>query len=236
MNELVELLEGIKNCRACSLMSENNELGIPYIPILPKPEAKIVFIGRDPNPRSADIVGVNEGDSIFIKEIFQLSNDAGIDDKYLYITDLCKCHWRTSSGGKPLPGTESRSTKLDQTIANNCLNKWLIREIEILNPFLIVGFGEEVYEIMCNKIINPDPPLREFSARADKSVPDAELWFAEYGSMTIKLRESTYPFAVVRYPGNSSRLKPSDEKDKRRDAYNHSRQRLVEELSKAIRR
>jgi uracil-DNA glycosylase len=236
MSQLVKLLEGINDCRACNLMVENNELGIPYIPILPKLEAKIVFIGRDPSPRTANIVGVHEGGSIFIEEIFQLSNDAGIDEKDFYITDLCKCHWRTSSGGKPLPGTESRSTRLDQTIANTCLNKWLISEIEILNPSLLVGFGEELYEIIRDKIIYPDPPLREFSAKADKSVPDAELWFAEYGSMIIKLRESKYQFALVRHPGNTSRLKPSDEKDKRLDAYNNSRKRLVEELSNAIQR
>ena len=233
MADLAELLKKVSECTACHLMAENKVLGIPYVPILAKPHAKVVFVGRDPSPRTAKVVGVREGDSVFIQEIFQLADDAGLREDQFYITDLCKCHWRTSSGGNPLPGTEARSPSLDRSVANACLHKWLVNELAILAPSLVVGFGEELYEILKQSINIPNPPLREFSAKADKSAPDAELWFAENGPMTVVLSERHYQLAVIRHPGNSSRLMASDQQDQRREAYERSRARLVKELSLA---
>lgn len=233
MSELAQLLGRIIDCSACPLMAENNDAGVRYVPILPKPDANIVFIGRDPSPRTAEIVGVKEGNSVFIKEIFKLTIEAGVEEHRFYITDLCKCHWRTSSGRNPLPGTEGRPAKLDPSIAKTCLNEWLAREIEILAPSLLIGFGEELYDIFKDFIVLPDPPMAAFSARADKSEPDAELWFAENGPMTIRLRDSTFRFAIVRHPGNSTRLGASSEGDQRRIAFDRSRARLINELSRA---
>ena len=42
-------------------MEENRLNQIPYVPILSKPRAKFIFIGRDPSPRTAKIVGKRGG-------------------------------------------------------------------------------------------------------------------------------------------------------------------------------
>ena len=104
---LSELLESISSCDACWLMGENQKLAIPFIPILPKPNARFMFIGRDPSPRTAEIVGLRGGKSVFINEIFSQADVAGVPEEMIYITDMCKCHWRTSRG-KPGKGTERR--------------------------------------------------------------------------------------------------------------------------------
>lgn len=206
METLEALLTSIENCNACYLMSENKKLGIPYIPILPKPHAQVIFIGRDPSPRTAKMVGKHEGKSAFIKEVFRITNFAGLDEKYIYITDLCKCHWRTSVG-KPIKNTEGRSTVLDKSVGNICMRKWLLREIEILQPRLIVSFGEELYQFLRPMVVYPDPAPEKFSATADKSVIDAEYWFASNGPLTVGFNHHKIPLAVLRHPGNSGRLR-----------------------------
>ncbi len=59
MNSMDELLIEIRECSACYLMEENNNTGIPYIPILAKLHARVAFVGRDPSPRTTKIVGIN---------------------------------------------------------------------------------------------------------------------------------------------------------------------------------
>jgi uracil-DNA glycosylase len=113
---------------------------------VPKPNAKFVFIGRDPSPNTAKCVGLRGRKSVFINEIFNLVNKAEVPEDYIYITDLCKCHWRTSRG-MPWPGTNKRSTKLPADVAEKCLQQWLIKEIEILGPKVIISFGEELYQL-----------------------------------------------------------------------------------------
>jgi uracil-DNA glycosylase len=202
---LADLLAQVSQCSACSLMSENRRMHIGLVPIRAKPAARVVFIGRDPSPRTATIVGDRGGRSVFINEIFRLVDAAHLSDDAVYITDVCKCHWRTSVG-TPLPGTESRPAKIDRTIADTCISTWLLREVTSLQPKLIVVFGEEVYGLLRSRISSPANPPRMLSASRDKSTPDAERWFVENGPMQIAIAEHSFPLAVLRHPGNSVRL------------------------------
>jgi len=211
---LNELLAEIPTCSACYLMAENRVRNVPYIPILPKPSAKVVFIGRDPSPRTAQIVGVRGGRSVFANEVFRLCDQVGISESTFYITDLCKCHWRTS-GGTPYPGTELRRTRLDQDVARACCQKWLSRELEILSPRLIVAFGEEVYQLLRPAITVPCPPPARLSWRRDKAGIDGEKWYVENGHMEVELGGLKVPLAVLRHPGNSSRLAVGVDGDRR---------------------
>lgn len=215
MTPLDNLLSSIEACTECELMAENKTAGIPYVPILSKPNAKVVFIGRDPSPRTASIVGVRGGTSVFINTIFKMVDKAGTSEDKIYITDLCKCHWRTSVG-TPLPQTEYRQTSLDKEVANTCLAKWLVREIEILTPTLIVAFGEELYQILRPMIVEPVMPPEKLSASKDKSILDGEKWLVTKGLFEIKIGTESCPLAVLRHPGNSSRLPKQSEQDKRR--------------------
>ncbi len=195
-------------------MEENSTLEIPLIRILPKPNASVMFVGRDPSPRTATVVGLRGGKSTFINEIFRIVDEAGVSDEQIYITDLCKCHWRTSVG-TPIIGTENRPTQIDKNIANICMQKWLFREVEILRPRLIVVFGGEIYQFLRPRITSPNPPPEKLSASKDKSKVDAELWLVQNGALVINLSGENFPLAVLRHPGNSQRLSSSREDDQR---------------------
>jgi uracil-DNA glycosylase len=224
---LPDLLDSIRQCNACGLMGENRAIGIPYVPILPKPNARVMFIGRDPSPRTATVVGHRGGRSVFINAIFDMVDQAKISEEHSYITDLCKCHWRTSAGSSPLPGTEHRTAKLDVSRANVCMNHWLLHEIETLTPRLIVAFGEELYQLLRPLVSNPQPPPRRFSATRDKSVLDAELWFAEHGTLSLSIGQRLWPLAVLRHPGNWARLPQSSRGDLRHSVHGQAIKRVV---------
>jgi len=215
-------------------MKENNSFGIPFIPVVPKPLAKVVFIGRDPSPRTTQSVGLRGGRSVFIKEIFDIVDEAGISEDLIYITDVCKCHWRTSVG-TPWPQTEHRSSKLDPTIAKNCMVQWLIPEIRLLHPLLIIAFGEELYQLLRKHITNPFPASLKLSTSADKSIPDAESWFVENGPLSVNLDGVEYPLAPIRHPGNSSRLpKSPSAMDRRYEYHQLARTHLIVLVRKAF--
>jgi len=222
------LLGSIQHCDACGLMKANNALGITLVPIKPKPLAKVVFIGRDPSPRTAEIVGERGGRSVFINTIFNIVDTAKVSEDLIYITDVCKCHWRTSVG-QPIKGTESRDTQLDETIARCCMNKWLTREISILQPKLLIAFGEELYHILLDSITYPGSNKpKKLSASMNKSTEDAEKWFVENGPMTISLDQSEYQLAVLRHPGNTQKLRRDVVGDLRYQYYRKSFDRTVE--------
>lgn len=210
-------------------MQENKAAGVPYVPILPKPKARVMFVGRDPSPRTASIVGIRGGKSVFINEIFGFVDSAKISDDDIYITDLCKCHWRTSVG-KPLPMTKDRSSELDISIAQTCLKKWLVREIEMVKPQLIIAFGEELYQILRPYIKLPKPAPEMLSVSKDKSIPDAEVWFVDNGPMTLEIKGQVSRFAFLRHPGNSVKVLVSTDKDKRRQYYEASAERVIQLL------
>jgi uracil-DNA glycosylase len=212
-------------------MRDNDAKGIPYIPILPKPRAKVIFIGRDPSPRTAQMVGMRGGKSAFINGIFKIADQASVPEDSIYITDICKCHWRTSVG-EPLPQTEDRPPKLNIGIANTCMNHWLVHEIEILRPRLIIAFGEEVYQLLRPLVVNPTIPPAKFSAKADKSILDAEYWFAHNGTLTVRFDSLEWPLAVLRHPGNSGRLPKRDSRTDRRWHYHQQATQQVIALLK----
>jgi uracil-DNA glycosylase len=224
MESLGSLLKAISDCDACNLMADNRQLGIPYIPICPKPNAKFMFIGRDPSPRTACCVGVRGGRSVFINEPFCLADEAGIAEELIYITDMCKCHWRTSRGGTPCQGTEDRPPELPDCIAETCIQEWLFKEVDLLKPTLIIIFGEEAYKFLRNYVVYPSRPPQKLSASRDKSLQDAELWFAEEGPMKVRLGSAITKLVPLRHPGNAISLPPTD---KRRQAHQRSREKAI---------
>ncbi len=222
-------LKSIAGCRVCWLMSGNEAVNISYVPILPKPHARFIFVGRDPSPRTVGKVGERGGKSVFINEIFRIVEMAGVAEEDIYITDLCKCHWRTSVG-KPLPGTENRKQEIDSHVANTCIRTWLKREIEYLRPQLIIFFGDEGYKLLHPFITNPNPAPRKFSATRGKSILDAETWFAINGPLTITFGEQPYASAFLRHAGNIIRLPQTSAIDKRRHYYEQSVARIIQLL------
>ena len=234
MNTLGQILASIPNCNACYLMAENQKNNIDYIPIIPKPEAKVIFIGRDPNPQSISVVGKRGGTSTFINDVYSLVDDAGIDDNHVYITDLCKCHWRTSSGKNPIVGTETRQNNVDTNIAALCMKEWLTQEIGILKPHLIIGFGEELYQILKGWITKPIPAPNKLSATKNKSILDAEYWVVKNGPMIISIDSLGYQFLILRHPGNTIHLSRRVTNDDRRwEYFQKAREQTIRYLKEA---
>lgn len=235
MNDLSQILNLIKTCNTCWLMKNNNQLNIPLIPILPKQKAKFIFIGRDPSPRTATKVGLRGGRSVFNKEIFSITDEANIPDEDIYITNMCKCHWRTSVG-TPLIGTENRSTKLPKVIAKTCIENWLIKEIDVLKPKIIFSFGEELYKLLYHYIVHPNHPPKKLSASKDKSVMDAEKYFNENGPFKIQFNSTIFNFVPLRHAGNSTRLCKNIPGDERLNSSIKSRKqvlKLLQEIRKS---
>ena len=231
MSPLQDLLNNIEACTACPLMQENRDAGIPYVPIKPKPDAKVMFVGRDPSPQSVKIVGERRGRSVFINTIFKYADRSGLTESALYITDVCKCHWRTSVGS-PMKGTEERATKLDIEVADVCMNTWLLQEIALLQPRLVVAFGEELYQLIRPFLTVPNPIPTKLSATRDKSVLDAEIWFADNGVLKARFGKYDCDLAVLRHPGNIVRLPKSNGEDKRRDYHQKAEITLIDLLKK----
>jgi uracil-DNA glycosylase len=231
MDILTQTLASIHACNSCRLMSDNEELDIHYIPILPKPDAKFVFVGRDPSPRTATSIGVRGGKSVFINEVFALADAAGVSEEGVYITDMCKCHWRTSRG-TPWPGTEDRSTILPKDIADACIHQWLFQEIDTLNPRVIISFGEELYQQLKEYIIEPKEVPEKLSTSKDKSKIDAELLFGKGVSFKIRFGSVLCDYVPLRHGGNSTSLPRSNSNDIRRQAHNLSKERLIKILTK----
>jgi uracil-DNA glycosylase len=179
-------------------MADNRKLHVPFIPILPKPNAKFMFIGRDPSPNTAKIVGVRGGKSVFINEIFSLADEAGVAEEMIYITDMCKCHWRTSRG-TPWKGTKDRDPLLPNDVAKTCVQKWLFKEVELLKPKIIVTFGEELYQLLKSHVVDPKPTPEKLSATKDKSAIDAELRFMQHGAFKIMLGSTSSDFVPLRH-------------------------------------
>jgi len=229
MDDLSKLLSGIKNCDACDLMAENRRNGISFIEILPKPEAKFMFIGRDPNPNSVSKVGVREGTSSFIQQVFGIIDEAEISEDEIYITDMIKCHWRTGSNIN-----NAKNSKAPSEIAKICIDTWLRKEIEILKPKAIISFGEEVYQNLKEYIVAPNPYPAKLSATLDKSKMDAELYVVQNGALKLKMSDMIIPYVPLRHAGNTIRLKFNESSDKRWEAYLESRKRAIELIYSGI--
>ena len=108
------------------------------------------------------------------------------------------------------------------------MNAWLIHEIRLIRPKLLIAFGEELYQLLRAYITDPSPAPIKLSASSDKSIPDAESWFVENGPLMVNLDRIKYSLVPIRHPGNSSRLpKTSSVKDHRYEYYQRARVQLI---------
>ena len=153
------------------------------------------------------------------------------EDK-ISITDLCKCHWRTSRG-TPLPKTEDRPQEIDNQVAKTCMESWLLKEIQILAPKIIIIFGEELYKLFRPYIKSPKQPPLKLSKTKEKSVMDAEKWIFDNGPFTINIDNKDYPFMALRHPGSSVSLPKNKSEDKRFEYYSNCRQQLINLIKSA---
>jgi DNA polymerase len=111
-----------------------------------------MIIGRNPGAEE-DKVGkpfVGRAGKL-LNELFLKSINKNIDD--FYVTNLCKCY--TKNNKQPY-----------KVMVEDCYNNILRKEIEIINPKYIIGFGNQVNDFFVKKLnnlyYNINKPLRIF--------------------------------------------------------------------------
>jgi hypothetical protein len=101
---------------------------------------------------------------------------------------------------------------------------------------LVIAFGEELYQFFRPFISHPAPAPAKLSARADKSIPDAEYWFVHQGPLTLSIEKMALSFVALRHAGNSKRLPKSTAVDKRLEYYDASARSLIRLLAEEVSR
>lgn len=131
-NELKDIEEKIKKCSKCRLyLNRKNAVPGegPY-------NAKIMFIGEAPGNQEDNtglpFVGRSGKLLDYLLEISDL------DRKKVFITSVIKCH-----------PPNNRKPKSDEL--NKCINLWIYKQIELINPDLIVILGGIALKSMLNE-------------------------------------------------------------------------------------
>ncbi len=128
-DNLDDLENMVKNCYLCNLCKTRKNILFAQ----GSKTAKIMFILDEPTA-SEDETGefyVGKSGEILVKMI---QNVLELEINDIYITNIVKC--KSNEGFYP-------------THANSC-NDYLSKQIEILNPMLIVTFGEKAYRYLLN--------------------------------------------------------------------------------------
>jgi uracil-DNA glycosylase family protein len=126
--EIEELRREAASCRACPLWKNATQTVFGEGP----PEADILFVGEQPGDRE-DRAGrpfVGPAGLMFNKAL----EDAGIDRQRAYVTNAVK-HFKFEPRGK------LRLHKRPNAGEINVCKRWLLAEIEVLQPRLIVALG-----------------------------------------------------------------------------------------------
>lgn len=135
----VEILRGLysafSSCQACALGTTRNRFVFGEGP----PQAQVMFVGSGPGRQE------NLGGRPFIDEAGQLLDkiikSMGMEREQVFLTNVVKCH--PPEGRQPLP---------DEV---GCCSPLLIRQIETVNPRVIVSLGSAI-----NFFKGPDASLQ----------------------------------------------------------------------------
>lgn len=197
---LTALHKEIKYCTDCRLRIENDAKDIKFCDIVNKPKADIIFMGRDPNPWSAPVVG-DLGNSApdFHKEIINIIQSAGVSEEHIYVTNILKCHWQIDS--HKFNGLEYRREK-NKPYLNGCAEyciKWLFEEIEIINPRVIICFSDDTL-LALSKYFIPN------EINSCTKISETEQFQLDNNTPYIEVGEKRYPIYILRHPGFTHRI------------------------------
>ena len=129
MNNLSVINTNLQTCTACNLY-KNNPIGTTPVSGCGSNQSQLMVVGECP--------GISEiyGGEPFIgrsgKLLRKVMKDSGIDMTNVYITNVNKCLSR--QGNKNVP-----ANKKDQ---HCCRNNWLIPEMKIIRPKVIMPLGK----------------------------------------------------------------------------------------------
>jgi uracil-DNA glycosylase family 4 len=146
------LVEKIQQCSSCSFRNPSIK---PLPPDSEFEEVKIMFIGENPSweekqevPFSPNTISGKALDKHYIKPL-------GLTRKQVWITDLFKCRYP-----KDIYKEKQKNDSLIQDVAETCSNLWLIQEIKIAKPKVIVTLSDKQVFQRLRKIFNLPIPSK----------------------------------------------------------------------------
>ena len=137
--EYKKIVTELRNCSACSFRDASIE---PLAPAWAQPPAPILFIGENPSwAEDQDVPFAESTISGQALEQYYLQ-PLGLSRGQVWITDLFKCRYL-----KEVYRVKSNNEKLIQSVAETCARQWLLWEISLANPKVIVTLSDkEVYQ------------------------------------------------------------------------------------------
>jgi len=145
---LEELAERIRKCKACDLWKNRNKA----VPGEGNPNAKVMLIGLGPG-KSEDQQGrpfVGRAGK-FLDELLEL---VGIERKEVFITNVAKCF---------LP-----QNKITEEQAKICTSLYLEKQIEIIDPKVIITLGDVATSYIFRKFNLPKSSITKIHGKIFK--------------------------------------------------------------------
>lgn len=138
-SEYEAIAQEIRHCSKCSFRDPNIEPLFPALPTLP---VSIMFVGENPSwAEGQDIPFAKttlSGQALEARYLRPL----GLTRESVWITDLFKCRYP-----KSIYQAKAKHDKALQEAASTCAHEWLLREIELIRPQVLVTLSDkEVYQ------------------------------------------------------------------------------------------
>ena len=138
-----QVLNDILTCRQCNFP---DEVYPPIPPALNTTTPKILFIGENPSWEfglRVPLDGISHSGKALVENyLIPLHEKLKLKETDFWITNLFKCRY-------PKELYRNKKEKQDEifTIAKRCAKNWLLKELTVLNPTVIVTLGDkEVYK------------------------------------------------------------------------------------------
>lgn len=191
--EYSALVQNIRECTACSFRDPVIEPLAPDLPQLPVP---IMFVGENPSwadEQSAPFSpATTSGRALDAHYLCPL----GLAREQVWITDLFKCRYP-----KLIYAAKARHKDTIQTAAHTCANLWLLQEVALVQPKVVVTLSDqEVYQRLRRAFGLPTPA--SFAAAVGKPHPIV------LGGLAVTLFPMIHP-DISRPWGEGDKRKPA---------------------------
>jgi len=162
---LLALKEEILVCSSCSLW-EHYKISVPFEGNL---QSKIMFIGRDPGKEETRLRRPFVGEAG--EELDKVLIEANLDRENIYISNLVKCR----------PWKNIAPTKKESIL---CINRFLVKEIVLIQPKVIICLGRESANTILNNNANIGAmrgKIHKMSAKLlGREIPVVPTWHPSY--------------------------------------------------------
>jgi uracil-DNA glycosylase family 4 len=163
-----KLIESISHCSVCAFRDCIIE---PLAPLPVNPPVPILFIGENPSwAKNQDVpfaVKTHSGqalDNYYLKPL-------NLTRQQVWITDLFKCRYP-----KDIYRAKAKENEKIQAVAETCAKLWLVQEIEIAQPKVIVTLSDQqVYQRLRHAFDLPTPAKFELAVGKPRRITLAGL-------------------------------------------------------------